>query len=190
MSFAVSTCATSPRWLRVSLRMVTMPRSGRERDGVTSRTSLSTVRTSPGRVGFGQEISAPAPMTPPAKGAASPTSNFMVMAATCQPLAASPPKKVSFAASSSRWKGCGSNSLREGLDLVGVNHVGRRREALTGRHVVESETACFCIRHDRLPDNVTCILIVTRQNRVGKGGSISNEADEFWKNAMSGRAQP
>ena len=39
---------------------------------------------------------------------------------------------------------------REGLDLVGVNHVGRRREALAGRDVVKSETACFRVRHDRL----------------------------------------
>jgi len=34
----------------------------------------------------------------------------MVIAAVCQPLAASPPNIVSRSASSSRWNGCGSNS--------------------------------------------------------------------------------
>jgi len=37
-----------------------VPRSGRERDGVTSTTSLSTWSTSPGRVGAGQLNSPPA----------------------------------------------------------------------------------------------------------------------------------
>ena len=39
----------------------------------------------------------------------------MVSAAVCQPLAASPPKTVPRAASSSRWKGCGSNSAAKSL---------------------------------------------------------------------------
>ena len=34
MSFATSTCRTSPRWFCVSLRRVIIPRSGREREGV------------------------------------------------------------------------------------------------------------------------------------------------------------
>ena len=54
--------------------------------------SLSTCRTSPGRVGRGQLNSPPAPMTPPASGAPPSTSSFMVIAAVCQPLAARPPK--------------------------------------------------------------------------------------------------
>ena len=33
----------------------------------------------------------------------------MNMAPVCQPLAMSPPNMLAFAASSSRWKGCGSN---------------------------------------------------------------------------------
>jgi hypothetical protein len=41
-SLATSTWTTSPTWSRVSLRTVTMPRSGRDRDGRTSRISLST----------------------------------------------------------------------------------------------------------------------------------------------------
>ena len=41
-SFAMSTCTISPCWLRVSLRTRIMPRSGRERDGVTSSISLTT----------------------------------------------------------------------------------------------------------------------------------------------------
>ena len=97
-------CTTSPRWFRVSLRNVTVPRSGREREGVTSSTSLSTVSTSPGRVGRGQAISPPAPITPPASGTL-PTRRRMVIAAVCQPLAAKPPNRDEAAAASSRWKG-------------------------------------------------------------------------------------
>jgi len=37
------------------------------------------------------------------------------MAAVCQPLAASPPKKLARAASSSRWKGWGSNWAAKAL---------------------------------------------------------------------------
>src|SRR5205823_3089833 len=59
-SLATSTCTISPCWLRVSLRTVAMPRSGCDRDGLSSRTSLSTWSTSPGRIGLGQLISAPA----------------------------------------------------------------------------------------------------------------------------------
>jgi hypothetical protein len=74
--------------LRVSLRTRTMPRSGRERDGVTSSISLTTRRTSPGRVGLGQLISPPAPTIPPWSGKPVSTSKRMVIAAVCQPLAA------------------------------------------------------------------------------------------------------
>ena len=62
-NLALKVCTTSPRWLRVSLLSVTIPRSGRDREGVISMTSLSTCRTSPGRVGLGQAISPPAPTT-------------------------------------------------------------------------------------------------------------------------------
>ena len=48
-------------------------------------------------------------------------------------------------------EGLGIEFFREGLDLIGVDAVGRRGETLTRRHVVESETACDCIAHDRLP---------------------------------------
>ena len=79
-----------------------MPRSGRDRDGLISMTSLSTRKTSPGRAGFGQLISPPFPMTPPAIGIPPSTRRRMVIAAVCQPLAASPPNSVAFADSSSR----------------------------------------------------------------------------------------
>jgi hypothetical protein len=49
----MSVCTISPHWLRVSLRRVIIPLSGRERDGLTSSTSLSTRRMSPARVGLG-----------------------------------------------------------------------------------------------------------------------------------------
>ena len=64
----VRTCTTSPFWFFVSLLSVIMPRSGRERDGVTASTSLSTLSTSSGRVARGQEISQLAPINPPAPG--------------------------------------------------------------------------------------------------------------------------
>jgi hypothetical protein len=91
--------------LVAGLATVIMPRSGFERDGVTASTSLSTCSTSPGRVGRGQEISPPAPISPPAMGMSLLTSSDMVMAAVCQPLAARPLKKLVWAATSSVWKG-------------------------------------------------------------------------------------
>lgn len=53
MSFEVSTCTTSPRWLRASLLKTGMPRSDLEREGVISSTSLTTCSSSPGRTGRG-----------------------------------------------------------------------------------------------------------------------------------------
>jgi len=47
-------------------------------------------------------------MMPPAIGAPPSTRSRMVSAAVCQPLAASPPNSVAFAAVSSRWNGWGS----------------------------------------------------------------------------------
>ena len=46
-----------------------MPCSGRERDGMSSSTSLSTRSTSPGRVGRGQAISPPPPIDAPGRAA-------------------------------------------------------------------------------------------------------------------------
>ena len=59
-------------------------------------------------VGLGQLISPPAPMIPPAMGKPLSTRSRMVIAAVCQPLAASPQNSVSLAPSASRWNGCGS----------------------------------------------------------------------------------
>ena len=80
----------------------------RTNDGAISATLLSTRKASPGRAGLGHEISLPPPMIPAARGTLS-TSSFMVIAAVCHPLAASPAKIVLLAAASSRWNGCGSN---------------------------------------------------------------------------------
>lgn len=63
---------------------------------------------SPGRVGPGHLISPPAPMIPCANGTLA-TTSFMVKVAVRQPLAGSPAKKVSSAASASLWNGYGSN---------------------------------------------------------------------------------
>ena len=79
-----------------------MPRSGFDRDGVISTTSLNTCSVSPGRTGRGHAISTPAPITPPAICVAPLTSSRIVSAAVCQPLAASPPSSVPAAAASSR----------------------------------------------------------------------------------------
>jgi hypothetical protein len=54
-------------------------------------------------------------MMPSASGMPLSTSSFIVSAAVCQPLAARPPKNVFFAASSSVWKGCGSNCCAKAL---------------------------------------------------------------------------
>src|SRR5580692_591406 len=88
--------------LRVRLRTVMIPRSGLDREGLTSNTSLSTSRLSPGRVGFGQSSSTPAPTIPSASGKPPSTSRRAVIAAVCQPLAAKPENRVSLAASLSR----------------------------------------------------------------------------------------
>jgi hypothetical protein len=95
ISFASKIWTVSPRWLRVSLRTLAIPRSGRERDGTTSSTSLTTWRISPGRVGFGQLISPPAPTIPPISGNPDSTSRRMVIAAVCQPLVSDAVEKVS-----------------------------------------------------------------------------------------------
>lgn len=70
-----------------------MAMCGFDRDGRISCTLLLTCRTSPGRVGSGQDTSAPAPMIPCAKGTLS-TMSRIVIAIVCQPLAARPWKKV------------------------------------------------------------------------------------------------
>ena len=91
-----------------------MPRSGFDLDGVMLSISLSTCKVLPGQVGLGHVISVLAPIRPPANGTLS-VSRRMVMAAVCQPLAASEPKNESFAASSSVWNGCGSKSAAKRL---------------------------------------------------------------------------
>ena len=55
-----------------------------------------------GTSGLRPANSPPAPMIPPAIGTPPSTRRRMVIAAVCQPLAASPPNSVAFAASSSR----------------------------------------------------------------------------------------
>ncbi len=101
-SFATRIWTISLCWFRVSLRTRIIPRSAREREGVTSSISLTTWSVSPGRVGFGQLTSPPLPMIPPRSGKPDSTSNFIVIAAVCQPLAARPPNKVVFADWASR----------------------------------------------------------------------------------------
>src|SRR5690606_5596906 len=97
------TCTTSSSWLNVVLRTRTIPCRGRDLDSRLLSTSASTRNSSPARTGFGQRSSSiPAPTSPPATCRLPSTSMRMVTAAVCHPLAASPPKIVSLAASSSR----------------------------------------------------------------------------------------
>src|ERR1035438_1769799 len=126
----VNTCTGSPSWFNVVLRTFTKAWFGFERDGTISTISLSTRRISPARVGRGQAISPPAPMMPAANGSPPVTMSRMVIAAVCQPLAASPPKMLPWAAAWSRWKGCGSNSAALGGRLVKVEglRIELRRE--------------------------------------------------------------
>lgn len=94
-------CTTSPRWLRVSARSETQPRSERDWEGLTAMISPNTVRMSPGLVGLGHLRFASVPIIPPASGIPLSTSNRIVMLAVCQPLAAKPSNMVAFAFSGS-----------------------------------------------------------------------------------------
>src|SRR6202045_2641464 len=108
---ATKTCTVSPFWFKGVVRPLTSPWLGRDFDCLTSRTSLSTRSSSPGRTGSVQRNSSkPAPMIPPAGLRSLSTISLIVNAAVYPPLATNPRKIVSRAASSSRWKGCGSNS--------------------------------------------------------------------------------
>src|SRR5712691_2465065 len=62
-------CTASPCWFSVVVRTLSSPWSGRDCDGRTSSTSLSTRSSSPGRTGRGQRhASTPVPTMPPAGG--------------------------------------------------------------------------------------------------------------------------
>src|SRR5260370_295446 len=85
-------------------------------EGLRWRASRSRWRSSPGRTGRAQRSwSSPAPRMPPAGWSSLSTRSRMVIAAVCQPLAASARNIEPRAASSSRWKGCGSNSAAKAL---------------------------------------------------------------------------
>lgn len=114
-----------------------MPRSERDREGLRSIISLSTYRVSPGRVGFGQVISAPAPTMPPEIGRPLSTNKRMVIAAVCHPLATSSPKKCAH-------RGLGTKMERLWVELPGKRHnlifvdpMRLRAEALPDVHVVQ-----------------------------------------------------
>ncbi len=103
--------AISPRWLRRSTRIFTRPMRGREREERVSSTLQRAVSVSPGRTGLSHFTSS-TPGAPIEEELWMRPSNMMriMSAQVCQPEAISSPTKVPFAASSSRWKGCGSNS--------------------------------------------------------------------------------
>ena len=98
------------------MRTLIRPWSGRDFDGRTSSTSLSRRNSSPGA-----DRPRPAELVEAGADDAAGGLDLAIdqephrQAAVCQPLAASPRKIVSCAASSSRWKGCGSNSAANRL---------------------------------------------------------------------------
>ena len=99
----------SPCWLSISAFRRMKP-SGLVREGQVSVISVRTVTVSPARTGFCQrQESMPGEPTPAisSRRMASTDSRIMI-AHECQPLAMRPPKMLRRAASSSRWKGCGS----------------------------------------------------------------------------------
>src|SRR5215471_4588963 len=83
----------------VSARHDDTPRFGRERDGVISAISLSTLSVLPHRVGLRQLRSTPKLMMPPVIGKPFCTSSRIVTALVCYPFAAGPPNNVVFASS-------------------------------------------------------------------------------------------
>jgi len=121
--------------------MPTVPRSGRDRDGVTSVISPCTVSTSPGRVGRGHFRLPPRPIMPSASGTPLSTRRRMVIDAVCQPLATSPLKNVAFAAAGSRWNGCGCGECR---DLRLIERVGACHKRLTHEEIIEVEDLSRC----------------------------------------------
>ena len=125
--------------MRVKLRTVAIPRSGREREGVISTTSLSTCSVSPGRVGFGQASSPPAPMIPPVSGNPLSTNRRMVIAAVCQPLATKPANSVALAAVLILMERLGIELSGKGFDLRLVDDVRSTGEALAHKEIVEIE---------------------------------------------------
>jgi hypothetical protein len=99
----------SPSWFRHSSFDRIVPRSGLVEDACASSTRARPRSVSPGRTGFVQRSSS-MPGEPMLAAFDRIASTYMRMksAAVCQPLATSPPKGPSAAASRSTWKGCGS----------------------------------------------------------------------------------
>jgi len=90
------------------MRTFTRPTSPRLFSVRFSITSTTSRMVSPGLSALGQRSSStPPPMMPPSIGTVS-TTRRMDSAVVCQPLATHSRKKVSFAATGSMWKGCGS----------------------------------------------------------------------------------
>ena len=88
-----------------------MPRSGFEVDGRCSTTCTVARSVSPGRTGRSQRSSStPGDPRLHATSARVCAKSRKVSAMVWNPLAMSPPKIVPFAASASRWNGCGSKA--------------------------------------------------------------------------------
>src|ERR687898_1210298 len=99
----------TPSWFTISARIRIVPRSAFVADGVASSTVSRPVSVSPGRTGASQRSSSIPGEPRAAEPSIASTYIRIQIAPVCQPLAISPPKTESLAASGSTWNGCGSH---------------------------------------------------------------------------------
>ena len=147
----VMTCTVSPRWFFVSLRTVAVPRSGRDFDGLSSSTSLTTVSTSPGRVGRGHSMVPPEPMMPPSSGRPDLHQQLHgdrhgVPAARREAAEQRALRRLIVEMKRLRVELAG-----KGLDLRGIDCVAGAGEALPDGKIVEREGLYRGVRHGLLP---------------------------------------
>src|ERR1700687_1146664 len=114
-----------PAALRTRALNVTMPVSGRLRETLASTTSISSVRSSPGRSGASQRTSSTPGEPSDALRPMKPSTIIRIMIEQrCQPEPDRPLSIERDAASSSRCIGCGSNSAAKGRMSARVTRRG------------------------------------------------------------------
>src|SRR4051794_40819267 len=126
------------------------------REGSSSTTSPSRWMLSPGRTGFSQRRSStPAPNSGCGPNGFALAAIRMAIAAVCQPDAARPPRMVFFAASSSRWNGCGSYSdakrMMSSFDTVIASLLKRMPSFRSSNHSIIAPSLTSHIERGRLP---------------------------------------
>jgi len=115
----------SSRWFRTSKEKSTRPSSGRLFEARTSFTVMRVRNASPGRTGRSHFTSStPGAPIELASSRSRSATRRMLMAQVCQPEAIRLPTKLSLAASSSVWNGCGSYSRAKATMASLVTTVG------------------------------------------------------------------